>query len=159
VHRIVSESQLVRMARGRPQNEFAVGFGMEIDGLVRRRENNELASLHGLGNGKASRGERSPKNAVIGRRLVTPGLAGFQAHGEIVHRRRRRERAGRGAVSADENPSRAVARDILRRLVDAFYRSELMVRGKRDPQLEPPRADGPAWNRWRRWRLILWKVF
>jgi hypothetical protein len=54
VHRVISESEFVRMPCGGPENEFGVGFGMEADRLARRLEHREFACLHGLGNGEAS---------------------------------------------------------------------------------------------------------
>jgi hypothetical protein len=62
------------MPCGRPENEFGVGFGMEADRLVQRLEHREFACLHGLGNSEASATECNPANAVIGRRLIAPGL-------------------------------------------------------------------------------------
>ena len=72
MYRIVSEDEVVRMACSRAEDEFGVGFGMEVDRVVRRVEDCELARLHGLGNGKASRTERDPANRVVGGRLVAP---------------------------------------------------------------------------------------
>src|SRR5258708_13401030 len=77
------------MACGRPENEFGVGFGMEVDCFVRRLEGREFACLHGLGNGEASATECNPANGVIGWRLIAPGFADLQAHGQVVYRPRR----------------------------------------------------------------------
>jgi hypothetical protein len=65
--------------------QFGIGFGMEVDCLVRRLEDRELAALRTLGNIKASRTECDPANGVIGRRLVAPRLVALQVHEQIGH--------------------------------------------------------------------------
>src|SRR5258708_34483219 len=90
------------MACGGPKDEFGVGFGMEVDRLVRRLEGRELARLHGFGNSKASRTERDPANAVIGRRLVAPGFATLQVLSQVAQRGVPRERTRHGAQLAEQ---------------------------------------------------------
>src|SRR5260370_40565056 len=102
------------MACGRPENEFGVGFGMEVDCFVRRLEGREFACLHGLGNGEASATECNPANGVIGWRLIAPGFADLQAHGQVVHRRRRGKSARYLAKLAEQYRSGARSADGLR---------------------------------------------
>src|SRR4029077_5280864 len=130
------EGEFVRMACGRPENEFGIVFGMEVDRLVRRLEDSEFARLNALGNGKASRAERDPAHGVIGRWIVAPGFAGLEAHSEVVHRGRRRKGARHGAVLAEQYGSGPGLADVPRRLVDAFGGPEFMCGRQGYPELE-----------------------
>ena len=94
-----------------------------------------------LGNGEPSRGKRDPANRVIGGRLVAPGFAGLQPHGQIVDRGRRLERARHLAEGAEQDGGRSVRVNVLRLLVDAFDRPELLVGRQGEPELE---SAGPA---------------
>src|SRR5258708_23842882 len=132
------------MACGRPENEFGVGFGMDVDRFVRRLEGREFASLQGLGNGEAAATECNPANGVIGWRLIAAGFAGLQAHGQVVHRRRRGKPARYLAKLAEQYGSGSDPANILRRLVDAFGRLELTVGRQRDPELESACPAGVA---------------
>ena len=54
VHRVVSKGEFIRMAYCRAENEFGVGFGMEVDRLIRCLEGHQLARLDRLRNSKPS---------------------------------------------------------------------------------------------------------
>ena len=54
VHRVVSEGEFIRMAYCRAENEFGVGFGMEVDRLIRCLKGHQLARLDRLRNCKPS---------------------------------------------------------------------------------------------------------
>jgi hypothetical protein len=43
VHRVISEHEFVRAPYCRPEDEFGIGFGMEVDRLVRWVEDGEFA--------------------------------------------------------------------------------------------------------------------
>src|SRR6266851_5564278 len=73
---------------------------------------------------------------MVDRRLVAPGLARSQAHGQIVQRGRGLEWARRSAVGPDQNARRTVARDGVRSQVNVLHGSELLVGRQRQPELK-----------------------
>src|SRR5712671_7585242 len=86
-----------------------------------------------------ARCDGDPEDGVARRGLVTPALAGLQAHREIVDRRRERDGARCGPVAAEEDAHRTVVWHILRGLVDAYGRTQFEFRRQGDPELEAAR--------------------
>src|SRR5260221_13019628 len=124
------------MSRGRSENELAVGLGANVDRLTGLVERHQLARGNRLGNRKAARGERDPRDVVSRRRLVTPDLAGPQSDREIIDRRRCFERTRHAAVASKQHRDGPARVDVLGLQIDAFRRSELLVGWQSEPQLE-----------------------
>ncbi len=76
---------------------------------------------------------------MASRRLIAPALARLKAHGEIVDRRRRDDRARRDPVVAEQDARRAIALNIFRGKIDAYGRAQFECRGQGDPELEAAR--------------------
>ena len=86
-----------------------------------------------------ARHDGDPENNVARRGLVTPALPGLQAYREIVDRRRDRDGARCGPVTAEEDASRTDFRHIFWGLVDADGRTQFHLRRQSDPELHAAR--------------------
>src|SRR5580704_18707855 len=80
--------------------------------------------------------DRDPRDGVASRRFVVPALAGLEGDVEIIHRVRRRNFAGRVAVTTQNHPRRAMGFKLIGSQILAFGWTALEFRRKRDPELK-----------------------
>ena len=117
----------------RAEDELGVGVRIEVERVIRRLEDRELAGVQDVGDTKAPLADRDPANGMRNGRLVAPGFAGGQAQNQVVQRGRKLERARNPAVGPDKDARRAVARDGVGCQVDVFGWSELLRGRQTDP--------------------------
>src|SRR5882672_7001758 len=144
MHRVAAEHESVDVWSRRPKNELRIRLRMDVDRIIRRLEDRELAPLHFFRETKPSRAQRDPADRMIGGRVVAPGFAGPQPHRQVIQRDRRLDRTRRPAVSPNQHTRRTVARDDVRFQVDVFHGPELLIGRQRDPELKAARTAGVA---------------
>src|SRR5256712_9077253 len=139
VDRVGADDEVVLVWDGRAENEFSVGPRLELGRFARRLESRQVAGPQFVGYRYGAGCDGGPEDGVARRGLVTPALAGLQAHGEIVDRRGGLDGARCGAVAAEEDARRTVLRHLFRGQINAYGRTQFEFRRQCDPQLEAAR--------------------